>query len=96
MFEHGVLQMASGPDRRQALALSGMLNGSYPGHTATTFSQVRSGSDSIIALIRSGWLSLQTEVLTARAEIAGTATPRLKYSGKGARSGPGGQKEHLE
>ena len=31
------------------------------------------GLDSIITPTRSGWLSLQTEVLTARVEIAGTA-----------------------
>ena len=52
--------------------------------------------DRIITLIRSGWLPLQTEVLTARAEIAGTATPYSKYAGKEAGSGLGGRKELIE
>ena len=56
------------------------------------------GLDNIMTLICSGWLSLQTEVLTARADIAGTATPgpRSKYAGKGAGSGPGGWKKLIE
>ena len=56
----------------------------------------RSGprSDSIITLIR--WLSLQTKAATARAEIAGTVTPRSKYAGKEAGAGPGGRKELIE
>ena len=48
------------------------------------------GSDLIITLIR--WLSLQTEAATARAEIAGTATPRSKHAGREAEAGLGNWK----
>ena len=71
-------------------------NRHQPGAAIEILSKSGLGLDSIITLIRSGWLSLQTEVLTARAEIAGTATPRSKYAGKGARSGLGGQKGLLK
>ena len=96
VFGYGVLQMASGPDRHQADYGIGfvrypewIISRTYRNH----FLQVRSRSDSIIALIRSVWLSLQTEVLTARADIAGAATPRSKYAGREAGAGPGGWKE---
>ena len=41
-------------------------------------------------------MSLQTEVLTARVEITGAATPRSKYAGKEAGAGPGGHEELIE
>ena len=52
------------------------------------------GSDSIIILIR--WLSLQIEVATARAEVAGTTTPHSKHAGKEAGVGLGDWKKLIE
>ena len=83
---------------------SEFLRSSWPGGhrriSASQELQLRSfsgpvrGSDSIITHIR--WLFLQTEVATARAEIAGTATPRSKYAGKEAGAWPGIRKKLIE
>ena len=54
------------------------------------------GSNSIIALIRLGWLFLQTEISTARPDSARAATPRSKYARKEAGAGPGGREELIE
>ena len=67
-----------------------------PGAAIVILSRPIPGSDSIITLIHSGWLTLQTEVLTARAEVAGTAAPRSKYAGKKAGAGQGGRKGLIE
>ena len=68
-------------------------NRHQPGAACEILSRSRPGSDSIITLIR--WLSLKTEVTTARAQIAGASTPSSEYAGK-AEVGPGGRKELIE
>ena len=64
------------------------------GATIEILSRPGPGSDSIITLVR--WLSLQTEVATARAAIAGTATPHSKHAGKEAEAGLGDWKKPIE